>query len=394
MLTFSRLEEASVSRPDLRSSLPCGPATSWRRQCGTALMLTVLASCSDSGTSLEPVDGLLDQLECSIPEREFADGGVGIGGIPSLENPEFVPHFDPAAAYLDNTTGFSDPRVVGIVVEGEAFAIPHNILWWHEIVNLDFPSGLQIAVTYCPLTGSALVFDRSTIGGAELGVSGLLIRNNLVMIDRDTNRSLWPQMMREARCGSRDGTELPMYASTSMTWSGWQELHPSTTVIGENTNAPRDYTRYPYGSYKENQDLLFPQSDIDDRRPMKEWVLGIPAVTGDGGIAFPFLSLQQVEPGPVTVVHSPSPRGDVVVFWDQRAEGAMAFIPEVEGSPLTFRADDDRIVDEETGSVWRLDGVATAGPHAGTGMAPVAEAFPAFWFAWAAFHPDTEVWEP
>ena len=68
--------------------------------------------------------------------------------------------------------------MVGFLVDGAAFAVPHNILWYHEVANLSLPDAggqIDLAVTYCPLTGSALVFDRAVVGGAEFGVSGLAL---------------------------------------------------------------------------------------------------------------------------------------------------------------------------------------------------------------------------
>jgi hypothetical protein len=38
-------------------------------------------------------------------------------------------------------------------------AYPHNVLWWHEVANVDV-GGEAFAVTLCPLTGSGLRFDR------------------------------------------------------------------------------------------------------------------------------------------------------------------------------------------------------------------------------------------
>ena len=75
-------------------------------------------------------------------------------------------------------------RVIGIEVGGQYLAIPHNILWWHEIVNFD-DLGVLLSVTYCPLTGSSMVFDRSAVvDGDSFGVSGLLFNNNLIMFNR------------------------------------------------------------------------------------------------------------------------------------------------------------------------------------------------------------------
>ena len=259
-------------------------------------------------------------------------------------------------------------------------------------MNVDFPSGLQVAVTYCPLTGSSLVFDRSVVEGATLGVSGILFRNNLVIWDRNDPSSLWLQMGREARCGPADGTRLPMVASIETTWAGWKELHPETRVVSGSLGLGRDYTRYPYGSYEQDLQLLFNQGTLDGRRFLKERVLGIPEEDGRHGIAFPFEALRDHSDG-AGVVETTARGGDVVVFWDEVLVGAMAYRPEAEGVHLTFRVEDGRIHDEQTGSEWRLDGLAVGGPLAGSSLEPVAEAFVAFWFAWAAFHPDTELWE-
>lgn len=58
---------------------------------------------------------------------------------------------------------------------------------------------------------------------------------------------------------------------------------------------------------------------------------------------------------------------------------------------LTFRADSDGLRDEETGSRWTYFGEAVAGPLAGKRLEPVVHYVP-FWFAWAAFAPDTPVY--
>ena len=52
-------------------------------------------------------------------------------------------------------------QVTGLrsVPGGQAVALPHKLLNWHEVVNLNVRTR-ALAITYCPLTGSAIVFDR------------------------------------------------------------------------------------------------------------------------------------------------------------------------------------------------------------------------------------------
>jgi hypothetical protein len=347
----------------------------------------LLVGCADSGTTPDPGGGgghgdgngggpspALNS--CTVPTSEIFTAGPK-DGIPALTNPVMVGPDDPRASYL-----LPDDRVIGLTVGDEVVAIPLNILWWHEIVNLDL-EGRRLAVTHCPLTGSSLVFDRGSRGGVEFGVSGLLYRNNLVMYDRAAPESLWPQMSRGARCGSNAGEPLTMYPAVEMTWEGWRTLHPETGVVGSETGYSRSYTVYPYGDYDvpDNIELLF-QMEIDPRRPPKERVLGIP-----GRTAYPFGELVQL--GDVGVTFD----FDFVVMWDGRRDAATAFRRTVGEQMLTFRSEGGAIVDLETGSVWRVDGLAIDGPLEGERLPMIPEAYVAYWFAWATFEPSTSLWE-
>lgn len=351
----------------------------------TAGAILFAAACSsDNGpTGSDGSLGFAD-LSCSIPEGEILDGGPGKDGIPALTDPTFVNPEASEAGYL-----LDQDRVVGLMVDGEPLAIPLNIFWWHEIVNLNVGE-TALAITHCPLTGSSLGFDRSTVGGAEFGVSGLLFRNNLIMYDRTNQESLWPQMFREARCGPKDGTDLGMVPVMEMTWAGWQALHPDTRVVSSSTGFNRDYQRYPYGNYDDlnNSQVLFPV-DVDPRRPPKERVLGIPLDSG-GSIALPFGELETR--GSRAAIHLDATDSPMVVFWDAGRKTAMAYRPSVQEQALSFRMEGGELRDTETGSTWRVDGLAVAGPLEGARLQPVAEAFIAFWFAWPAFYPEIELW--
>ena len=63
-----------------------------------------------------------------------------------------------------------------------------------------------------------------------------------------------------------------------------------------------------------------------------------------------------------------------------------------DGEVLEFAAGaDGTFVDAQTQSTWNAFGEAIDGELAGSQLNWV-HAFPHFWFAWAAFHPDTEVY--
>ena len=357
----------------------------------SALLATafLVAGCSDSPTNSNgdglPVEG---GLNCSIPLNLIQDGGVGLDGIPALTDPATTGVWAPETEFLE-----ADDRVIGLELGGEMIAIPHRVLWWHEIVNLNRGEE-RVAVTYCPLTGSSMVYDRSAVDGAEFGVSGLLLQNNLIMYDRGENGgSLWPQMMREARCGDKDGTGLPMVAATEIRWDRWRELNPDGQVVVAPSSAiGTPYDRYPYGDYEDldNSELLYPQSLTDFRRPTKERVLGIPDGP-DGGKAYPFGELSNA--GSALVINDEIGGDLVLVLWDSSGEGAYAYRRTAAGQVLTFSRVDGRFVDDQTGSVWGWDGVAFQGQLEGTALEPIDDAFVAFWFTWSSFQPLTNLWE-
>ncbi|MEX2466301.1 MAG: DUF3179 domain-containing protein [Gemmatimonadota bacterium] len=354
------------------------------------LTATALAGCGASDPAGMDRDSSFDEgtddegVFCRVSTDDIFQL-LGPDAIPALTNPSIVGPDHEDAAYIAE-----EDRVVGLLSDGQAYAFPLGILRWHENINIDL-AGRRLAVSYCPLTGTALTFDREAIGGAELGVSGLLFRNNLVLFDRGSEeRSFFPQMLRSAQCGplARSGRQLPMVASWEMRWDAWKRLFPDTKVVSRRTGFDRNYTVNPNEQYEQpdNPRTLFPLV-LDPRRPPKERVLGIP-IGGDGGPVLPFGALEGRERD---VVHFGSRAEDVVVFWGGDAEAALAFRSGLDGEPLTFRPSGDGYVDDQSGSLWRLDGLAVSGPHAGRRLDPVAEAYVAFWFAWADFHPETWV---
>ena len=357
---------------------------------GLVLAAMAVSACGDGRITPAGNDPLTSTELCFEFQRDLVSV-ISRDGIPALTDPTMVPADDNKANYLLPTD-----RVMGIELEGDFIAIPHNILWWHEIVNLNL---FNLAVTYCPFTGSSMVFDRGAARGAEFGTSGLLFKNNLVMYDRvaDGERdSLWPQMVAGGRCGPDEGKTLDMFAAIEMEWEDWVALHPDTRVVSRDTGHARVYTAnlYPYGDYEEldNARTQSPLESIDPRRPPKERVLGIPFDEG-GGIAFPFGALRSL--GDLAVVHDTigDSQRPIVVFWDGGANAAMAFRP-LAGQDLTFEVRDGAIVDLETGSQWTVDGEGLSGPLVGRRLVMIAEAYVSFWFAFATFFEGAELWLP
>ena len=193
------------------------------------------------GNDIEP------QQECNIIP-DYLQRGAAKDAIRSIDNPQFV---NP-----EHVGAPDDPKqkVIGIVINGTARAYPYNILNWHEIVNDDF-NGNSISVTYCPLTGSGILYPTSIINDTELGVSGLLFENNLVFYERDRGTH-WSQMGGFTVKGRRGGIDIAYIENIETTWETWLKLHPDSKVLSaENDPAPVD--RYPYGAYRTDGSIYF-----------------------------------------------------------------------------------------------------------------------------------------
>jgi hypothetical protein len=296
---------------------------------------------------------------------------------------------DEYVAFAATDQGSVEARVVGLIVDGMPVGVPHNILWWHEIVNLDV-GGRRLAVTYCPLTGSPLVVDVT--GPLErLNVSGLIFENNLVMFDEGTE-SLWPQLCLSAVQGPQAGNGLGQTHAVDMRWEEWKTRFPDGLIVSSETGFDREYTRYPLRFYEHSDFLLFPLSQGADTRrdDIKERVFGIGE--GPGGVAFPFSELAGTSEGNL-LVFTIIGGERVTVLWSGRARAAAAYYPRTtDGRPVTLRAGGRGFTDEETGSLWGVEGYAFEGPLAGSTLALVPESYVAYWFAWAAFHPRTDIW--
>ncbi len=277
----------------------------------------------------------LDNATISV--GDIRAGGPPRDGIPSIDRPKFVP-----AARVRFLA--ADDLVVSFTHQGETRAYPLRILVWHEIVN-DRIGGLAINVSYCPLCGSAMVFDRTFEGRTlEFGVSGLLYQSDVLMYDRQTE-SLWSQLAMAAVSGPQAGRPLRLLPARHLTWQAWRAEHPDGLVLSTDTGYDRDYARLPYGGYEKTPRLMFPVKFNRQDLPTKAWIAGV--VVNGVARAYPRDQL---------------PAGQVVE-------------DTVGGTPLRIR------YDRASREVTVTDGEGAPVPHT-----------PAYWFAWQAFHPKTTVW--
>jgi hypothetical protein len=299
-------------------------------------LFSTLASLVLSGNTHAAFNGF--QVEPhAIPLEEIASGGPPKDGIPALMTPQFLP-----ADEVDFLA--PEDRILGLQGTHQTKAYPIAILNWHEIVNDTF-EGTPVVITYCPLCGTGMGFRRMV--GTRLltfGVSGLLYQSDVLMYDHQT-QSLWSQIAMEAVTGPSLGAHLKPIFLEHTTWKAWRKRFPHTLVLSRETGFTRNYSRDPYKDYALTDQLMFAPTTQDARLSPKAWVLG---VESHGKFkAYPFSTLEEVGPAFLDSFNGKN----YVVCWDEQARSA-------------------KVVDQK------------------------GKPFPtltAYWFAWYAFHPETEV---
>lgn len=275
----------------------------------------------------------------SVPLDQIVDGGPGRDGIPALLDPLFVPVRE--ASFLSD-----EDRVLGLRLGHRAKAYPIKILNWHEIVN-DSLDGKPIAVTYCPLCGTGIAFEAAFRGQPHtFGVSGLLYQSDLLMYDHQTE-SLWSQVGMQAVAGPLTGQKLTPIFLEHTSWVDWRTAHPATLVLSTKTGSIRNYDRDPYLGYADRRDLMFDTTHFDPSYHPKEWVVGV-EINGVAK-AYPFSELKQAGHS----INDQIGGRSVVIGFNQESRTASVF--DANGTPIP--------------------------------------SIMGFWFAWYAFHPDTQVFK-
>jgi hypothetical protein len=330
----------------------------------------------------------------TIPYSEILSGGPPKDGIPAIDNPQFI-----SVGAADDWLGELEPVTV-FQEQGVVRIYPFQILTWHEIVN-DVVNGRSIVVTFCPLCNTAIVFD-ATVNGQPLdfGTTGRLRFSNLLMYDRQTE-SWWQQASGDAVIGELTGTQLTPLPTHIISWAEARARYPEAQVLSRETGYTRNYGQNPYVGYDSisSSPFLF-QGDTPDQLPAMARVTTV-ALNGEA-VAYPNALLQEVG-----VINDTVGGVDIVVFWQAGLASALdsqdiaagqdvgatnVFARELNGQTLSFTVTDATFRDEQTQSTWDILGQATAGELTGEVLTPVVKV-DHFWFSWAAFRPDTRIYQ-
>ncbi len=290
-----------------------------------------------------------DFSRTSIDFGEIRSGGPRKDGIPPIDVPKYRP-----AGEIDNI-GDQEP-VITVSLNGEIRAYPVQILIWHEIAN-DTLGGVPIAVTFCPLCNSALVFDRRVDGRVlDFGTTGKLRNSDLVMYDRQTE-SWWQQFTGEAIVGEMTGTyltALPSRVESFERFLARTAEHENVTVLVPTIAGMRNYGANPYSRYdRSTKPFLY-----DGELPEKIAPLARVVVVGKEAWSLELVQrLKRIE------------RGDLIISWEAGQNSAL------DTRMIRLGRDIGNVVVQRKGPDGPADAVHDV----------------SFAFAFHAFHPDAPI---
>jgi hypothetical protein len=272
---------------------------------------------------------------------------------------------------------------------------------WHEIVN-DTLNEVPVTVTFCPLCNTGIAFERTLDGQVlDFGTTGRLRFSNLIMYDRQTE-TWWQQATGEGIAGEHTGRQLTFLPASMISWEAFKASYPEGDVLSRDTGYNRRYGSNPYVGYDNinRSPFLYRGPDTPEGLPAMARVVTVEK--DDAAVAYPYEALQAERVINDTIAETP-----ITVFWAPGTSSALdkaevsggrdvgaglVYARELEGQTLTFNFENGKILDQETGSEWNLLGEAVAGPLAGSQLEPVVSVNH-FWFSWAAFKPDTRIYE-
>jgi len=316
------------------------------------ILLLVLVSA----TAARAEDGPLTEADYDRLARRM----VARDHFPALFDPALVSVKAAGAAIED------DEPVVGVVVGDDVRAYPVHVLGSHGIVN-DTCGGVPIAVSWCALCQTAIVYDRR-LGDRTLtfGHEGVLYRSSFVMYDKQTG-SLWVHVAGEALKGELKGSRLEFLPSEVVLYEAWKRAHPDSKVLVGRKEAGF------LGTF-----------GLGDKLP----AYGLSVGTGRDVRLYPY---ERLRASPVfNTVFGERP---LTIVFDAESLRTKAFVARAGERTLTFEPLDDaaRMRDVETGGTWdRYEGLCLAGALEGARLARLP-ATPWLAIRWRGFFPDGEV---
>lgn len=247
------------------------------------IALSIVCACNNAPTerversSPETIEIVAQEMPAAAISRFKMKIDKGLGSLEILNK---------SSLELDE-----DDLILGIISNEEALAIPIRYLAGFEVANLKHQDK-QYLLSWCPLVGTAQVFEGKTDGAnTEFDFAWGLIHNNLLMVDQKT-KTVWAQISGEAINGNLEGDKLKALPSLQTTWRLWKTQYPNTRIV---VNKDTSGAPFPAEVYqKEYYANFIPGSGSRVKADSHDIShLGLGLNLGDKQVYFPFKELEK-----------------------------------------------------------------------------------------------------
>jgi hypothetical protein len=297
----------------------------------------------------------------------------------------FHPYDLPAFGSAEAVKVDPDDKVLAVSVGPQARAYPIRTMGYHHIVN-DMVGGVPIAVTYCTLCHTGLVWNR-VIEGRTLHFHLAGINNGNALLRDEETSSIWQQSTGEAIFGPLKGQQLKLVRSNELSFALWRSEQPQGQVLKPDPAYVAEYDPKDWEKHVEKTRTVVDTSKSG--LGPHQLMLGI-TVAGQskaypvGAILAARVIQDQVGAVPVLIVVGPD-TASIRVF-EGKVAGGAAELTFVRGSG------DSLMTDAESGSTWNFQGCAVGGKLAGQCLKEI-DAHKDYWFDWMNHHPDSAVFK-
>jgi len=272
--------------------------------------------------------------------------------------------------------------VLGVVENGIAKAYPLIYLGYHHKVQDDV-GGMPVLVTYCTMCRAGRVYNP-VINGKRQTFRLVGARHFNAIIEDEDTRSWWYQATGYAAVGPLKGTQLKENNYKQSTLDTWLKKHPASLILQPDGNYLDDYR--DLSNYDRLQAVdKDTSSKKKDNLVRKSWILGV--IVNKQEKAYDWRQLSKIR-----VLNDSFCNTPLLMVIEGDSLTYHALNRTMGGRTLNFQINTaGQLTDQETASVWNLDGECIAGAQKGRQL-PKLQAYQEYWHSWKHFHPATQFW--
>jgi hypothetical protein len=204
------------------------------------------------------------------------------------------------------------------------------------------------------------------------------------MFEDATTKSWWQQATGVAITGPLKGTSLKEFPSRQLTLDVWLRQYPNSLIMQPDISFTDNYFKL------EDYDIGTMQSSLVKRDTFswkpKSWIIGVMSELSSKAYDWNELVRKKIIQDSVAKL-------PILLAIENDATSFHVYDRRVNGSVLLFQSgsNDSLLIDQNTRSIWNMDGFCIEGPLKGQKLVPV-QAYNEFWHSWQTFHRNAEMY--